>query len=270
VRQVFIHICTQGAIKRPWQTNKRDALMLCPHCGSDDLKVLDTTDTKQGIRRRRECNNCGKRFSTFESLLSITPMLIKSDGRREAFDVDKLKRSIWSACAKRPIPAAAVDRLTSHIETHLHETGRAEVPSRVVGDMVIAGLKQIDAVAYIRYVIVYMGLDNLLSVRQEIDKLLAEQHGLEQAPKARRQRGKRKRSTLSAKALADVAAAMNQAMNPANVKDQPLVLNTVERMSEITSNSPELAGGVAAVAEPKQRKKAPKNQRRGTKIPAVS
>jgi transcriptional repressor NrdR len=150
--------------------------MQCPYCGSTALKVLDTTDTKSGIRRRRECNNCEQRFTTYERPLSATPVLIKSDGNREEFDREKLKRGIWNACAKRPIPAAEIDKLANHIETYLQSLGRPEVSSHVVGDMVIQGLKDLDPIAYIRYAIVYLGLDNLLSVRSEIDKLLAEEH----------------------------------------------------------------------------------------------
>jgi transcriptional repressor NrdR len=149
--------------------------MQCPYCGSAALKVLDTTDTKTGIRRRRECSHCEQRFTTYERPLSATPVLIKSDGNREEFDREKLKRGIWNACAKRPIPAAEIDKLANHVETYLQALGRPEVSSHVVGDLVIQGLKDLDSIAYIRYAIVYLGLDNLLSVRSEIDKLLAEQ-----------------------------------------------------------------------------------------------
>jgi len=149
--------------------------MQCPYCGSDKLKVLDTTDIKNGIRRRRECQTCEERFTTYERPIATTPVLIKENGNREEFDRDKLKRGIWNACAKRPIPAAEIDRLAMRIEAYLQSLGRSEVSSRVVGDMVIVGLKDLDPIAYIRYAIVYLGLDNLLSVRSEIDKLLAEQ-----------------------------------------------------------------------------------------------
>lgn len=151
--------------------------MLCPYCGSTELKVLDTTDIKNGIRRRRECQRCHERFTTYERPMGMTPVLIKANGNREEFDREKLKRGIWNACAKRPIPAAVVDRLVEDIERHLFAVGRPEISSRVVGDLVITGLKALDPIAYIRYAIVYMGLDNLLSVRAEIDKLLAEQQG---------------------------------------------------------------------------------------------
>lgn len=149
--------------------------MQCPYCGSDKLKVLDTTDIKNGIRRRRECQSCHERFTTYERPLAVTPVLIKANGNREEFNIDKLKRGIWNACAKRPIPAAEIDKLAARVETYLQSIGRPEVSSQVVGDLVIAGLKELDPIAYIRYAIVYLGLDNLLSVRAEIDKLLAEQ-----------------------------------------------------------------------------------------------
>jgi len=149
--------------------------MQCPYCGSDKLKVLDTTDIKNGIRRRRECQSCGERFTTYERSLATTPVLIKGNGNREEFDRDKLKRGIWNACAKRPIPAAEIDRLAMRVEAYLQSLGRSEVSSRVVGDMVIQGLKDLDPIAYIRYAIVYLGLDDLESVRSEIDKLLVEE-----------------------------------------------------------------------------------------------
>ena len=152
--------------------------MQCPYCGGTKLKVLDTTDIKNGIRRRRECQVCGERFTTYERALAATPVLIKENGNREEFDREKLKRGIWNACAKRPIPAAEIDKLAMRVEAYLQSLGRSEVSSRVVGDMVIEGLKNLDPIAYIRYAIVYLGLDNLLSVRSEIDKLLAEQQAI--------------------------------------------------------------------------------------------
>ena len=150
--------------------------MRCPRCGADDSKVVDTTEVRAGIRRRRECKQCAMRFTTHERSQNMTPVLIKSNGNREEFDRDKLKRGVWMACAKRPVPAAEVERLTTRIETHLQSLGCAEISSRVVGDLVVTGLKDLDPIAYIRYAIVYLGLDNLESVRSEIDKLLSEQH----------------------------------------------------------------------------------------------
>jgi transcriptional repressor NrdR len=135
--------------------------------------VVDTShDARGGIRRRRECNNCHQRFSTYERAILANPLLVKQDGTREEFDRDKLLRGIRISCAKRPVSAAEIERLVGEIESALQAMGRAEVSSRVVGDMVIAGLKEMDQVAYIRYAIVYLGLDDLRSIRDEIDHLL--------------------------------------------------------------------------------------------------
>jgi transcriptional repressor NrdR len=135
--------------------------------------VLDTThDSQGGIRRRRECLDCGQRFSTYERAILATPLLIKQDGAREEFDREKLSRGVRIACAKRPVSAADIDRLLGQIENQLQKLGKAEVPSRIVGDLVIAALKELDQIAYIRYAIVYLGLDDLHSLRNEIDRLL--------------------------------------------------------------------------------------------------
>jgi transcriptional repressor NrdR len=135
--------------------------------------VIDTThDTRGGIRRRRECNLCHHRFSTYERAILTAPLIHKQDGTREAFDRDKLLQGLRIACAKRPVPAADIDRLAGEIEARLESLGKEEVSSRIVGDMVITGLKELDDVAYIRYAIVYLGLDDLQAVQDEIDRLL--------------------------------------------------------------------------------------------------
>jgi transcriptional repressor NrdR len=147
--------------------------MRCPYCQHDNSKVLDTThDSQGGIRRRRECLDCGQRFSTFERAILATPLLIKQDGAREEFDREKLARGIRIACAKRPVSAADIERLIGQVENSLQRMGKAEVSSRVVGDLVINGLKEMDQIAYIRYAIVYLRLDDLHALRNEIDRLL--------------------------------------------------------------------------------------------------
>jgi len=147
--------------------------MRCPYCQEEDTRVVDTShDSKGGIRRRRECNHCHQRFSTYERAILANPLMVKQDGTREEFDRDKLLAGIRIACAKRPVSAAEIERLVGEIESALQAMGRSEVSSRVVGDMVIAGLKEMDQVAYIRYAIVYLGLDDLRSIRDEIDHLL--------------------------------------------------------------------------------------------------
>jgi len=134
---------------------------------------VDTThDTRGGIRRRRECTKCYNRFSTYERPILATPLLIKQDGTREEFDREKLISGIRISCAKRPVSATEIERLVGEIEATLQTMGRSEVSSRVVGDMVIAGLKKLDQIAYIRYAIVYLGFDDLETLRGEIDRLL--------------------------------------------------------------------------------------------------
>ncbi|MEK7785630.1 MAG: transcriptional regulator NrdR [Chloroflexota bacterium] len=147
--------------------------MRCPYCSNADSKVIDTThDTRGGVRRRRECLACGQRFTTYERAILATPLLVKGDGSREEFDREKLIRGIRVACAKRPVASADIERLVGEIEATLQTMGKPEVSSRVVGDMVVAGLKELDHIAYIRYAIVYLKLDDLRSVRDEIDRLL--------------------------------------------------------------------------------------------------
>lgn len=150
--------------------------MHCPFCDYQDSRVVDTTkNAPGGIRRRRECLQCGERFSTLERPILGTPLLIKKDGTRESFDRDKLNQGIQIACGKRPVSAADIERLTGEIEAGLQRMGKSEVSSRVVGDMVIQGLKELDYIAYIRYAIVYLQLDDLKDIRLEIDRLLSEE-----------------------------------------------------------------------------------------------
>ena len=148
--------------------------MRCVQCGSLKDKVLDSRSSKDGtsIRRRRECLVCRQRFSTYERAVLATPMLVKQDGTREEFDREKLSRGIRISCAKRPVSAADIDRLIGEIEATLQTMGETEVSSRIVGDMVINALKTLDHIAYIRYAIVYLGFEDLSSIRNEIDRLL--------------------------------------------------------------------------------------------------
>ncbi|NOT05205.1 MAG: transcriptional repressor NrdR [Anaerolineales bacterium] len=147
--------------------------MRCPYCKHHDSKVLDTShDSHGGIRRRRECLKCRQRFSSYERPILATPLIIKQDGAREEFDREKLARGIRISCAKRPVSAADIERMIGHVETQLQKLGKAEVSSRIVGDLVMSTLKEADQIAYIRYAIVYLGLDDLQSIRTEIDQLL--------------------------------------------------------------------------------------------------
>ncbi len=158
-----------------WSLTSSDGenLVKCPYCDHVKTRVLDTThDNRGGTRRRRVCDDCGQRFSTYERPILATPLLVKQDGTREEFSRDKLIAGIRIACVKRPVSAEDVERIAGEVEAELQQLGRAEVLSKLVGDKVIAKLKDLDKVAYIRYAIVYLGLDDLDSIRNEIDHLL--------------------------------------------------------------------------------------------------
>lgn len=147
--------------------------MRCPQCESENTRVIDTThDSHGGIRRRRVCEECSHRFSTYERAISSTPMIIKRDNTREEFDRDKLVRGIRISCAKRPVPAAEIDRIAGEVESRLQLMNKLEVSSNLVGDLVIEQLKSLDLIAYIRYAIVYLPLNNLKDIQDEINRLL--------------------------------------------------------------------------------------------------
>lgn len=148
--------------------------MQCPYCGAEGSKVINTApDPQGGIRRRRECKACEMRYTTYERAVLTTPLLVKQDGNREEFNREKLVRGIRMACAKRPVPAPDITTLVDRIEAALQQMGTDEVPSRVVGDMVVNGLRDLDEIAYIRYALIYLGVNHLDTIRCEIDRMLA-------------------------------------------------------------------------------------------------
>jgi transcriptional repressor NrdR len=146
--------------------------MNCPYCNVKKTRVIDTSKSARGVRRRRECQSCGQRFNTVERAILTTPLVVKTDGRREEFDPHKLLNGIRVACAKRPVATEAVEGLVDCVEARLRAMGKAEVEAKVIGDMVIEELKELDKVAYIRFAIVYLGLEDLDAVRAEIDRLM--------------------------------------------------------------------------------------------------
>jgi transcriptional repressor NrdR len=148
--------------------------MKCPYCSDMRTRVIDTTRNARGVRRRRECKACGKRFSTVERAILTTPLVVKRDGQREEFSREKLLAGLRTACTRRPISAGDLERLVDRVEGHIRQMGKTEIPSRVVGDLTIQELKELDPVSYIRYAIVYLGLEDLEAVRGEIDRLLGE------------------------------------------------------------------------------------------------
>lgn len=131
--------------------------MRCPFCSHEDSQVKDSRPSEDGaaIRRRRQCEGCGARFTTFERIQLRELTIAKSEGRREPFDRDKLARSVQIACRKRPIDPTRIDRLVSAIQRQIETSGESEIASQQVGEMVMAGLKALDSVAYIRFASVY-------------------------------------------------------------------------------------------------------------------
>ena len=131
--------------------------MRCPFCAHDDSQVKDSrpTEDNAAIRRRRQCGQCGARFTTFERVQLREVTVIKSGGRRESFDRAKLERSLTLACRKRAVPSERIDQLVSGIQRQVETAGDAEVPSDRIGELVMEGLRQIDPVAYIRFASVY-------------------------------------------------------------------------------------------------------------------
>ncbi len=151
--------------------------MNCPYCGYHDSKVVDSRNVNEGIRRRRQCLNCGARFTTQERLQPVSLFIIKKDKRREEFNRDKLLNGIRRACEKRPLPTGTIDKLVDEIEADLYQLGRAEIPATVVGDMVMERLKSLDHIAYIRFASVYRKFTDITTLKQEIDSLLGAEAG---------------------------------------------------------------------------------------------
>lgn len=146
--------------------------MRCPFCEGHDSKVIDSRDTGDAIRRRRECQRCGLRFTTYERVQTRALMVIKRDGRREEFNREKLWVSLSKACAKRPLPVGTLDKVVDDIEAQLANLGRAEIPSKVIGEMVMDRLRHLDRVAYIRFASVYRDFRDIESFKAEVEALL--------------------------------------------------------------------------------------------------
>ncbi len=147
--------------------------MQCPYCGHADSRVVDTRAAGEGIRRRRECLSCRKRCTTYEQI-SEALLIVKRDGRREPFDRNKLLQGIRIACAKRPIATTDIEHIVDKIEEHLIGQGKAEVRSEVIGQMVLERLKELDPLAYIRFAIVYLEIEDLQALGRELDRLMGE------------------------------------------------------------------------------------------------
>jgi transcriptional repressor NrdR len=147
--------------------------MYCPFCSAQDTKVIDSRLVADGsqVRRRRACNECHERFTTFESAELVMPRLIKSDGRREPFDEEKLLVGIDRALEKRPVSIEDIEASISKLKSTLRATGEREIPSKMVGELVMDLLKGLDKIAYIRFASVYRSFEDVKEFGEEIAKL---------------------------------------------------------------------------------------------------
>ncbi len=147
--------------------------MHCPFCGKDDTKVIDSRLVAEGgqVRRRRECVSCKERFTTYELAELLMPRVIKQDGTREPFDENKLRSGLHRALEKRPVSVEAVEASISQIKRLLQGTGEREIASRVIGEQVMAQLRKLDEVAYVRFASVYRSFQDLNEFRAELDRL---------------------------------------------------------------------------------------------------
>ncbi len=146
--------------------------MKCPYCGGGDTRVIDTRGARDAIRRRRVCQGCGQRFTTYERVVLSVPQVVKRDGRREEWDFRKLLGGLRIACAKRPIASEAIERLARQVEAEVVELSCQEIRSEEVGARVLEKLRDLDEVAYIRFASVYLPLPDLEALKREVDRLL--------------------------------------------------------------------------------------------------
>ena len=150
--------------------------MKCAYCGCMQSRVVDSRQSEDGtaIRRRRECENCGRRFTTYERIDLVPLMIVKKDQTREAFDVEKLRSGIVKSCEKRPVSLGKIDELVRDIEQKLNNQPDSEITSKMVGELEMDGLKKLDEVAYVRFASVYRQFRDIQSFRDELNKLLTD------------------------------------------------------------------------------------------------
>jgi transcriptional repressor NrdR len=148
--------------------------MKCPYCTEIDNKVIDSRLSKDGrtIRRRRECIKCGRRFTTYEKLEDVLPMVVKKDGRREPFSREKITEGIKKACQKRPISMTKIEEFVDSLELYFQELGKKEVEGEEIGEKVINALKEWDGVAYVRFASVYRQFRDIGEFMEELEEIL--------------------------------------------------------------------------------------------------
>jgi len=148
--------------------------MKCPFCSKIDNKVIDSRLSKDGrtIRRRRECIACKRRFTTYEKLEDVLPLVVKKDGRREPFNRQKIILGIRNACQKRPVSSSRIEEFTDAMESHFQDLGKKEIDSSEVGEMVINTLREWDEVAYVRFASVYRQFKDIKEFMAELEDIL--------------------------------------------------------------------------------------------------
>lgn len=154
--------------------------MRCQYCNCTESKVIDSRPTEEGnsIRRRRECCGCGKRFTTYEKIEQTPLMVVKRDGRREAFDIQKVRSGILHACEKLPVSVKQMEDVTLHIEQAAYSASDGEISSQKIGDMVMTELRRLNDVAYVRFAAVYRKFTDLETFMSELQKLVSESNTL--------------------------------------------------------------------------------------------
>lgn len=150
--------------------------MRCPFCDQPESKVIDSRETKNGlrIRRRRECLSCQRRFTTYEKIEEIPYMIVKKDGRRQQFDSEKLLRGLLKACEKRPVPVSKLEELVEEIETKLQDKPEKEMNASEIGQHIMRKLRSLDKVAYVRFASVYREFKDVVEFKEVLEKLLKE------------------------------------------------------------------------------------------------
>ena len=148
--------------------------MKCPYCNAQDTKVIDSrpADDNSSIRRRRQCEQCGKRFTTYEKLETMPLMIIKKDNSRETYDRSKIEAGVLRACHKRPIPAKDINALVDKVELEIFNREEREIPSKLIGEMIMTKLKDLDSVAYVRFASVYREFKDVNTFMDELKKIL--------------------------------------------------------------------------------------------------
>lgn len=150
--------------------------MKCPYCGYSESKVVDSrhTDEEAAIRRRRECEKCGKRFTTYEKIEEMPLVIVKKDGSREVYQRSKMMNGLLRACEKRPVSVSQIEEIADEIEKELYNSMEKEINSKIIGEMVMSRLKKIDDVAYVRFASVYRQFKDINTFLEELNKLINE------------------------------------------------------------------------------------------------